>query len=526
MMTKEFNLLDEKWIVVLDGNGAATEVSMLEAFRNAHEYKRLANELPTADVAILRLLLAVMYAVFTHVDVNGDRSELTTDNALDRWKELWRGEQFPCKLIEQYLEQYRERFYLVHPETPFYQAASLSGRKCTEYEAPKLIGDLSQSGNKPRLFMGRTSSKSIPKPEATRWLLHVNAFDDTSAKPSVRKSAGSSADAMFAPGAGWLGKLGLITVSGENLFQTLLLNFVLINDKNEAYASGKPIWEVDVRDTERSKIPLPQGLAELYTLQSRRLLLKYSGNDVTGYYLLGGDAFNKENAFTEPMTLWRKSDNDYTPRRHNAGKQLWRDFGALVQGGDDFKIPGIVRWSEILSEENIIDTYSFSAVGIQFGDKDFFVDDVYADSLSVNGAIFSSVGSEWQAAIVEILNVTENAVKVFGTLASDLALAEGRDKGERGKNLFPIRDAAKERAYFSLDIPFRNWLSTIDTTGDMDDIMTAWKKQTREIIKGLADGMLNNMSDAAFIGHNGKTALEAEKWFNINLAKALELSGE
>jgi CRISPR system Cascade subunit CasA len=181
-------------------------------------------------------------------------------------------------------------------------------------------------------------------------------------------------------------------------------------------------------------------------------------------------------------------------------------------------------WSEILSEQDLVKTYHFSAIGMQFGDKDFFVDDIYADSLSVNGALFAAVGSDWWAAIIEVLELTENAVKVFGSLAVDLALAEGRDKGERGRNLYAVRDAAREQAYFSLDIPFRTWLSKIDATGDADEVMTDWKEQARRIIRRLADEMLNDKSDTAFVGRDGKTISAAETWFNINLIKALEMS--
>jgi CRISPR system Cascade subunit CasA len=520
---KKFNLLDERWIFVLDENGVAVEVSLIDVFRNAHKYRRLANELPSADVAILRLLLAILYAVFIRCDVNGNEAKLTAENAMDRWKELWNKDGFPYETIERYLEQYRERFWLIHPETPFYQVANLSTRKCTEYEAQKLIGDLSQSGNKPRLFAGRIKNEAVQMAEAARWLLHVNAFDDTSAKPSVRKSEGNVADAMYSPGAGWLGKLGLILLEGENLFRTLLLNFVLLDDKNAVLRDSKPIWEVDVRDTERLEISRPRSLAELYTLQSRRLLLKYDGDLVVGYCLLGGDAFDKENAFIEPMTLWRKSEKDYVPRRHNANKKLWRDFGALVLSEGDYKKPGIVEWIEYLSYEKITPIYTFAAIGVQFGDKDFFVDDLYADSLSVNSELFASVGEGWRNRIIETLNYTEDAVNVFASLAVDLALAEGLDKGDRGKNLYPIRNDAKERAYFALDIPFRNWLADIDTTEDINEVMLAWKVQAKRIIRGLAEEMLNDTGDSAFVGRNGKSAPEAEKWFNINLNKSLEM---
>ena len=45
---------------------------------------------------------------------------------------------------------------------------------------------------------------------AARWLLYVNAYDDTSAKPKGK--------GLPSPGVGWPGKLGLIAAVGDNLF--------------------------------------------------------------------------------------------------------------------------------------------------------------------------------------------------------------------------------------------------------------------------------------------------------------------
>ena len=42
--------------------------------------------------------------------------------------------------------------------------------------------------------------------QAARWLLYVNGFDDTSAKPKGKN--------LPSVGAGWLGKLGLIFRTG------------------------------------------------------------------------------------------------------------------------------------------------------------------------------------------------------------------------------------------------------------------------------------------------------------------------
>ncbi|MDR2391681.1 MAG: type I-E CRISPR-associated protein Cse1/CasA, partial [Planctomycetota bacterium] len=59
---KDFNLLREPWIKVLNANGNLEEISLLDVFRRAHELKRLAGELPTQDVVILRFLVAVILA--------------------------------------------------------------------------------------------------------------------------------------------------------------------------------------------------------------------------------------------------------------------------------------------------------------------------------------------------------------------------------------------------------------------------------------------------------------------------------
>lgn len=44
---REFNLIDEPWIRVMDENCKVVEVSLLDAIINAHKYKCLGGELPT-----------------------------------------------------------------------------------------------------------------------------------------------------------------------------------------------------------------------------------------------------------------------------------------------------------------------------------------------------------------------------------------------------------------------------------------------------------------------------------------------
>ena len=72
----EFNLLDEPWIKVMKENGTIEEVSLITVFEQAHLYTDLAGELATQNVAMLRLLLAVLHTVFSRVDEHGEEAPI------------------------------------------------------------------------------------------------------------------------------------------------------------------------------------------------------------------------------------------------------------------------------------------------------------------------------------------------------------------------------------------------------------------------------------------------------------------
>ena len=413
MPEKEFNLLDEPWLRVLDRNGQTEKLSLTSVFTRAHEFIALAGESPTQDVAVLRLLLGILHAVFTRVDENGQEAPTdTAEIARGRWAKLWDQGRFPAAVIKEYLEYFQERFYLFHPKRPFYQVAELD--RGTDYRAAKLIGDLSESGNKIRLFQHRAgeAKRSLRYDEAARWLLHLNAFDDTSSKPTRTEGL-----KYPSPGAGWPGKLGLVYALGDNLFETLMFNFILLDDSHSVWAEeGSPAWEWgEARRGERVEIPPPKNQAELLTLQSRRLLLKREGATVVGYKLLGGDFFAKENAFVEQMTIWKYDERNlnYTPKRHDPAKQLWRDFAALTAKDHAARRPpGLINWLSYLEDEKLLPAkhIRLRAVAVKYGDKDFFVDDIGVDSISINAALLSELDAQWVTRIIDLLDVTNQCV--------------------------------------------------------------------------------------------------------------------
>lgn len=73
-MVKEqhFNLLSEPWIKVIDAqNNQEITVSLQDVFRNASNYRQLAGDMRSQDLAILRFLLAILTTVYSHVDSKG-----------------------------------------------------------------------------------------------------------------------------------------------------------------------------------------------------------------------------------------------------------------------------------------------------------------------------------------------------------------------------------------------------------------------------------------------------------------------
>lgn len=519
----EFNLLDEKWILVRKSDCTVDELSLTDALLKSHEYVELAGELPTQNVSILRLMLAVLHTVFSRYSPQGEPSPLyDSDDAADRWKELWNAGRLPEKPIRDYLASVHDRFWLFHPERPFYQTEA--AKIGTEYTASKLNGAVSESGNKIRLFCGCTGvqKSELSYSEAARWLLYVNNYDDTSSKPKGKN--------LPSPGAGWLGKLGLITIRGNNLFETLVYNLILLNHKrnfSEVCGPECPAWEPDVPNTaERAEIPMPDNLSELYTLQSRRLWLNRDDNEkVIGYNLLGGDFFEKVDAFIEPMTVWSKvkgnerAGEKFQPRRHDSSVQMWREFSYAFETAEGSHIPGVVLWTkyikQMLPESRKL--ISFSIASVQYGDKDFFVNDVFSDSLTFHTDLITEIGEHWRAKITEEIKKCDESAAALRFLAKDIELAAGSAEDTVLKRA--VVERAREQYYYEIDLPFRNWLERIDPNWEIvseqeEQALREWHETAKRIALRIGQELVESAGTAAIVGRAVKDKNDKERYYS------------
>lgn len=499
----EFNLLTEPWVRVRRPDNTVQEVSLTDALLHAQDYVDLAGEMPTQDAAMLRLLLAVLFTVFSRVNVEGEPEPFEEeDDALARWGDLWQLGHFPEQPLRDYLEQWKDRFWLFHPTHPFWQVPGAEiGTACS---AAMLNGEMIESKNKLRLFplYAGQSKERLSYPQAARWLLSVNGFDDTSLKPKEKNLPSIS--------VGWLGSLGYIQALGNNLYETLMLNLTLLKDGREYWSENRPCWELETpRSAERTKIPCPDDPAQLLTLQSRRLLLHRTEEMVDGYFALGGDFFSKENAFAEQMTVWRNAAKKnepavFVPCRHDPARQFWREFPAVFCQDSGHR-PGVVRWTEKLQEQRlgILDSRQkihFRIVGVLYATQNH-IEDIFSDSLTFQVGLLDELSCKWQERIVREINNCEKAAQCVGYLAQDIAIAAG-NKNEN------VGGSVRAQFYFAVDQPFRLWLQKIDANQkNYDEMELRWQAQARNIAEKLGKQMVMEAGNAALKGHR----IEVEK---------------
>lgn len=505
-----FNLLHEPWIMVINREGEPNELSLLTVLERAHEIRCLAGELPSQDVAILRLILAVLYATFTRVDVDGQQKTIKNrKEALERWKGLWDLKRFPMGPIKKRLCLYEERFFLFHPEWPFYQVyfkdppADENGATIdfTQRYARELIGDVAECGDKSRLFTGRTVNNKILFSEAARWLLNILAFD-------VAPAGRPSRERITVKGYGlpWVSGLGVVWLEGNNLFETFMLNFVLVDQKEEPWKISNVYWETNEACTADMLKDIgfhrPKNPAELFTMQFRRIQLECDEKEkyVTGFKLWSGIKADYDKANYEIMTTWKKG-KEYEPQKHIAGKQMWRDFSALISLDEEKKV-GVLRWINTLKGLGYLETpfLELHSVGVEFK-QNTALKHIFSDSLKINSNILSQIGDKWVIRISDLLQITDKCVDQLKYLAKNLSIASGDSGNSWKKRRNNIGTEVRVEAYYRMDVPFRNWLARIDPIqSDMDKAEQEWKKTLKLILFKLGEELAYQFGEKAIIG--------------------------
>lgn len=564
----KYNLLDESWIPVLrNDTGAVENVSLLTFFEHAQEYRALAGEMETQNFAVLRVLLAVLITVFTRVDQDGEPyewleidatngkkliveepvDEMDADDYLDAldetWKAVWNEHRFPA-IVNEYLEAWRDRFYLLDNTYPFFQVTKKelidrlpSGKGASAVNAKNFSGKqmnrlISESNHKEALFapfVGKHKN-CMTVAELIRWLITLQGYVGIADKikfPVNGKVTNSK---------GWLYDIGGIYMAGDDLFETLWINTLLHHPADERYSLSPqtPCWE----DTPAKRLEMilkgniQTNLASLYTAWGRAIYIptEWTEEQEVSIGAVKVPEINHENNFLEPMTVWSfntkgKHINKFIPRTHRPEQSLWRSFGLLIpdENNVEAKRPIIIDYyHEIKSFLNnrMVELHAVSMLS-DGDEKSWLPIDEVTDILSFHEIIVTDIdGDGWG---IRVRNTAEDTKAIieqtYRPFLKKTAKIREIDRSDFVENQI-------SELYGIIDIPFRDWLCSIYPNDNKDSKVRIWKLELRHIILDAASSIMAHLSARDYLTRdkekkNRENIIVAYKIFKYELNKKI-----
>ena len=534
MKNPEYNLLDEPWIPVRLVDGTITDVGLLELLRRTTDIADLACELPTQSIAIQRLILAIAYRVATPHD--------TRD-----WVRQWE-DGAPTEQMIEYLERWRDRFYLFGGRFPFMQVADLRTAKDAVSGLEKLIADVPNGEQFFTTRHGRALA-CIPPSEAARWLVHAQAYDPSGIRSGAVGDSQVKGGKGYPIGPAWCGHLGLVWLKGKDLDETLVLNLIpastaALRGVDSSTNWGACSWEDpepensvrgDYSLLDPAGTPKELSIPRLLTWHSRRIRLVGDSSGVTGVVLAQGDKLApQEMRLYEPQSLWRYSTPQskkfktdvYMPRKFEAGRALWRNLpGTLptvitVQGVDkqpkrEFLPSATLSFHYQLDNASIQTSYPkvmrIQAVGVTYGPQESTFEDIYSDELTLSVAVMRVEREDLSAEIDRQVRLTEEVARDVGTLAANLARAAGESGDGAGDG---ARDRAKELFFSAVDSDFRAWLTQVDGLESARDVGCRWERTLRQHATDIQNELVRGASSSAIIGRK-----VGNRYMNVGIAE-------
>ncbi|WP_305290972.1 type I-E CRISPR-associated protein Cse1/CasA [Lactobacillus taiwanensis] len=534
MDKKSFNLVTEPWIQVLDKNGNPKEVSLLDVFEDAASYQRLAGDMASQDLVILRLLVAILTTVYSRVDANGEVYEWLTldekmhvkeadeedyeyDDLVNTWQLLYKNGQF-SKSVAQYLKENSSKFDFLG-DAPFYQVnkevydQEVPANKKVNIKSPKGTVDIkqinrtiSESNNSPSIFSPKTrqTKNEVNMAQLVRWIITYQGFAGVTDKTKVNSKK------KFSVSAGWLYGLNPVFAQGENLFQTLMLNLVF----SEEYRVEKPFWEFEnaveyIEFLKDEPFARDLSISTLYTLWSRMLHIEWI-DDEPIIFTAGLPKLDSTEAFVEPMTTWRrnkKTGEVYPATKHLADltKAMWRNFGQYVRTTDsdeleDMHEPEIIKWlrnvqdNEYLPTDTSLTLRTTTLISDGNATSQSPVVEVNDQFRIKADVLFDKNDKDyWPEDIENMIDLTQQVGKDFWIFTNNISKLRGLDGTD-------FADNSTAKFYESLNLPFLTWLASLRNDQERTAKTVEWKNILKKVAIIKAEEVLKNASPRDIIG--------------------------
>jgi len=525
-----FNLTEEPWIKVMMMNGVEDTVSVKDLYKKSHMIKTLSGETPLQDNAILRLLIAISITCFYRYDEDGNDSPLKDEEeAIERFRRIWEKGSFPNEFTDTYLDRWHDRFFLIGGEFPFYQVpekyikeekVKIDKKNPTgllyfispygEWDklgwnyAMTINGEVLQSANtvSPFANKGKENKNRMSLKEAARWIIYYMNYADCSSKIPGKWNAGMT---FTSSGAN-------IHPIGKNLFETIMLCSVLLDENGQLYPSISTAWETDDYNVINSSPygeALPDNIPELYTQQSRKIILHYNGDYIDGLFTAAGDRYGTVNSFVEPMFAFHidaadRSGGSMKPNHLAADCTGWKEYKSIFMNSNS----NPSRWINQLFDSNILswkDNIPFVMNDIAYGSMQCTVDYTVNTRISVNPKYFTD-SKEMETASTEIDHISEitGIIKRFG---QRLDCAYGAKDNKVKLNSILAKRLGEEYELYAGKLIERLLKDEITDLSELH-------KEEIKIAEKTVERILDEINIIEFIGHGEQYIGSAENGFH------------
>lgn len=511
-----FLLTTEPWVPCITREGKAVDLGLRDTFDRAHDLVAVHDGSPLITLALHRLLLAFLHRVFGPPD-------------LTAWKTLWARGRFEMGPLDAYFEAQRERLDLLHPERPFYQTRGLPA----EYEPDglnRLVFERSNYGAPSAVFQHRPRYEAGPDTlslaEAARALPAVHAFSPG----GLVKKAGEPGSATAGP----LNRGACVLLQGQTLFETLMLNLLVLDPGVAPIAGSRskdiPAWEQEALPRpaiEREPKRRPHGWIDLLTWQSRRLelVLTADGTAVRGVTYCVGQGLDLE-GLKEPMLAHRLDEKrGLVPVDLSENRAVFRDCHAFIRlaEADRAQPPKAVEQVSRKEVRAVLQgrpQIPLTVLGMR-GDQ-AIIKLTREEKLPVPTELFGD--PERLAALSTASHVAEAAcrsLRVAARIAAENALAPG-DRNADPKDVARLADnMAVDRHYWaSVAVAFSSVLNDIAA----DDAAAA-SRFTDSARRAALDALNRGASALGTSSRQLQAGARAEAWLRRSLAELNSTEG-
>ena len=557
-MNDSFNLVSESWIPVLYKDGKTKLVSIREFFDSCGDIYRLSCENAAVDTAVMSFLLAIFYRAVVLDGANTCPWFFAGADVVSVLKNINVNRDDILRTIHAYLDRFYSRFDLLSNE-PFMQIADL-GIPDSVSGVGQLRKILGGSDNKKSLAsdMDVSVSDTLTYDEAARLLIATQALDVSGihslATNETRTGGGIKNGKFYSTGqsVGWLGSLGGCLLRCDNMWDTLVSNFVFadVDERSDFcnvvrdFSEDIPVWEREPLGTDYTQV-VCLGTTDLLVFQSRRIRLVADGGRIVKAFVTYQDPVNLESDIKqyEIRSAFRLNGKThiwmpcgYYDASHDVMRRMFEDFGTLDSDWSERIPTQVIRWrqkcQEVLCESGVSlsDLWSYipekvfvTMSGVLYGPQSGSVSRVLNDELLVSGRFW-----------VDDIDFMDNAVALYNLILSISSISFGYILGRKlyvlqngGTTDFKsdvcktFASVIEQEGYMQLLLVYREAVVRDDFVDVMDNIVDNIKQTAYEYI----DSVLSTTSSLDVIGVPVSNSVDGNGWLTVDaIARAAKSS--